>query len=212
MTHLTLLPSIDQRMTDACLETWKVPGPLIVVDNTEVNKGVPASWNIGARAVLEQGLDWLIVLSAGVRFGKVWYGGDLIHALDADKTALAIEADDGLGWHCIAFSNYLLTEVGLFDERFFPAYYEDNDFAYRTFCRFRLDEQGPWWPKVKVDVRLAEVAHGLKRAKVQVDMVGNLAKYEEKHGGPPGKEAFRSTHGACPECGQVYEVCRSEHP
>ena len=34
-------------------------------------------------------------------------------------------------WHCIGFTRKTFDKVGMFDEQFYPGYYEDNDYGYR---------------------------------------------------------------------------------
>lgn len=174
---LVLLPSIFKRRTDICVNSMAsgFRDRLLVVDNTKTNLGVAASWNIGARMVLDHQLDWLVVLSAGVMFG--WHGGlDFLDALEADNVSPCLEAGDGLGWHLIGFRRETLQRVGIFDEQFF-AYSEDNEWSIRFQRVFDCDSHapdfvGPLWPKVPVDAELAEVAHGIKRGGAVVDLEG----------------------------------------
>ena len=211
---VAVLPSLVPEMTEACMDTMSstLRERLLVVDNSVENHGVPVAWNDGIDTMRLQNADWLIVLSAGLRFGSTG-GLDLIAQLSRSchKHEAAVEGGNGLGWHCIAFNAEALQQVGPFDPRFSPAYYEDNDWAYRAYCRYGWDPAGPWWPKVPVDATLVETAHGLKSGKVKVDMSAQLAKYVDKHGGPPGEEAFRDTYGSCPVCRDVWEICGGTH-
>lgn len=207
---LAVLPSISERMTAECLATLTAPIPVVTVDNTRANLGVSASWNISARTVLASGINWLLILSAGVRFGTAG-GRDLLDHLDNNPDAIAIEAQTPIGWHLIAFPRTTLHRVGLFDERFFPGYENDCDYAYRMMCEFRLDpapDHGDWWPHLETDVDLVQVAHGLA-AGVPYDAAGERAKIVAKHGGLPGAEVYRSAFGRCPSCGSVWEWCHA---
>ena len=184
--------------------TWTDGWPdvrLIVVYNTpEKNLGCAGSWNLGVDAVIRGGYDWLWILSAGVRFGK--HGGaDFVDILDgliaARPNVLGAEADGGLGWHCIAFPRHVLERVGRFDPIFHPAYFEDNDYSYRMQLAYGIDSRapgfvGPLWPKVDVDAKLPEVAHGIIRSGVSVDFVELERRYVEKWGGKSPEE--RWTH------------------
>lgn len=205
MTYLIVLPSIWPNYTAACLYTMHpaVRAPM-VVDNAapEENRGVAASWNLGRAAVLERRLDWLVVLSAAIRFGD--HGGrDFIAALDAPEytDARAIEGGDnpgahtGLGWHLIAFRRETLATVGPFDEIFWPAYWEDNDWSMRYQVAYDCYKSGQLWPKPPVDAVVAKAAHGIQLAHVEVDFVKNRIAYEQKWLGPPGHERTSHPYG-----------------
>lgn len=98
-------------------------------DPNNHNLGVARSWNIGARIVLEQKLDYLVILSASLEFGPLlhttwrgqmerYWGRNMIEAM-------------GHSWHLIAIHRDMFEMVGLFDENFYPAYEEQIDFGHR---------------------------------------------------------------------------------
>lgn len=186
MSYVVVLPSIYQPYTDDCLATCKLSN-ILVVDNTVENRGVAASWNLGIDYMVTENAEWLIILSAGVRFGDLG-GQEFIIALDAYPTAKVIEGSWGLGWHLIAFRREIFDKVGRFDEAFHPAYFEDNDFAYRIKLAYNLHP--PYWPKVDVDAWVRSFAHGERYGGVQADGGALLRYYTDKWGGPPGKETF----------------------
>ncbi len=194
---------------------------LVVVYNTpQRNAGVAGSWNIGARAMYGHGHDWLVICSAGVRFGE--QGGkdflatlrgrsargiitipDVLEAEDQARLVeewqrdrpRIIEAGNDLGWHLIAFHRSVLTKVGYFDENFWPAYSEDNDYSYRIQLAYGIDSRspdfkGPLWPKVDVDASLDSVAHGILRGGVTVDFTALEDYYRSKWGAPSPYETF----------------------
>ena len=77
---------------------------LVVVYNTLVhNLGVAGSWNVGVREMYEHHHDWLVICSAGVRFGEAG-GTDFLWALDFQREPWpsygigAIEAGNDFGW------------------------------------------------------------------------------------------------------------------
>lgn len=170
----------------------------VVWNSPEHNLGVGGSWNRGVAEVLRTGADWLWVLSAGVRFGKQG-ARDWLRFLNEAGRAFprpwVIEAAGGLGWHCIAFHHDALELVGGFDPIFFPAYFEDNDWSYRYQLATGRDSrdpafQGPLWPKVDIDARLPEVAHGIIRSGVEVDFAHLELLYRKKWGGVSPHEAW----------------------
>lgn len=210
---VAVLPVIVQEMGDACLDTIcpTLRQRTLVVDNTTDNIGVPASWNRGAEYAHEQDADWLIIVSAAVRFGPMG-GLDLIAQLSRSchKHEAAVEAGDGMGWHLIAVNMAAFDKVGPFDERFSPAYFEESDWSTRAHILHGWDPAGPWWPKVPVDATLTAVAHGMKSGKVQIDYGAQKAKYVAKWGGEPGHEKWKATGYHCPRCRDLYEHCACE--
>lgn len=194
MSPFIVLPSIVPERTATCLRTLKPDsGKLVVVDNSVDNRGVAASWNLGIDHLLASDEEWLVLLSAGVVFGEA-AGQDFFGALAGHKGVWAVEAGNGLGWHLIAFARYVVERVGRFDENFWPAYYEDNDYSYRIQLAFGIDSRSqpgvPLWPKVDVDAWVPEVAHGIKEAEVTVDFVALEAFYARKWGGVSPNETF----------------------
>jgi hypothetical protein len=189
---VAVIPSIYGPYTDACVASCKLDN-VIVVDNTVTNRGVAASWNIGVREMYEQGTDWTVIISAGVRFGEPG-GLDLIEAMRQNPDALCVEADkpsrktsniDGFGWHLLAFHRRTFDDIGLFDENIWPAYGEDTDYHYRMKL-FYADcdlSRGPLWPRVPVDGYLESASHGVALGGVNADGHGQKEYYIRKWGG-----------------------------
>ena len=214
INYVAVLPSIYRPWTELCLQTCRLDD-LVVVDNTVTNRGVAASWNIGIREMYARDADWLIIISAALRFGEAG-GLDMLREIDKHQDALVCQ---GLGWHFIAFSRRIIDAVGLFDENFYPAYFEDNDYGRRislwlrrqgdacTYCvhcgtedvsRHRpgcSDPEGGWiespsWPRVEVDGVVAGNGHGVRLGGVKDEPQKLLDYYEAKWGGPRGSEVF----------------------
>lgn len=190
--HVAVLPSIHPPTTRRCLKTVKAFDPL-VIDNSEVNRGVAASWNIGRAKALREGAEWLTVMSAAIRFGESG-GHDWEYALEtADVDTIVVEAKY-VGWHLISFRRHVLEQVGAFDENFWPAYWEDLDFSWRIRCGFGLDP--PYWRKVLIDVTDIGAAHGLRFVlnlgdpRHRPDSERLQTYYKSKHGGLTGQETL----------------------
>jgi hypothetical protein len=185
VSYLVVVPSIYQPYTEDCLASARFPeSQVLVVDNTGTNRGVGPSWNIGARRVVDEGLDWLVVCSAATRFGPAG-GLDFVEAVHGQVGATAVEGDWGLGWHLIAFARRTFQLAGFFDENFWPAYYEDVDFSHRVHRAGLATNpgSGPWWPKVECDAYVKSFAHGMRYAKPAVDGSG-LDAYLHRKWGP----------------------------
>ena len=197
MTHLVVIPSIYQPYTDACLRSAHIdPADLLVIDNTVHNRGVAASWNEGARRVLDEGRDWLVICSAAMRFAGRGIA-TFTDQLALHPTAQAIEAGCDLGWHLIAIARTTFERVGLFDENYYPAYFEDLDYGLRIRLGFGINyiPGVESWPKVTVAATLESAAHGIEFCNVTGD--GNMLAdyYARKWGGPSGHERFTDPFG-----------------
>lgn len=203
-----VLPSIYLPYTEACVRSMgghRVPygTHLVTVRNKPQggpsnNLGVAGSWNEGIRNMVACDDEWLLIVSAAVRFEPGGFG-EFIEGLSVERDyphgIRAVEADNGLGWHLIAFHREVIDRVGWFDENFYPAYFEDNDYSYRAQLAFGVDSRlpdfaGPLWPKVPARAAMTEVAHGITRGHVPVDFVGLEAYYVRKWGGKSGAEVW----------------------
>ena len=186
---LIVIPSINKEWSRECINSLtdnETNFEYIIVDNTEKNYGVAGAWNIGVDRVLENNIDWLVICSESVRFGPDG-AKNIQHSLDnAATNDMTLEGSNGFGWHLIAMRRELFLTVGYFDEIFFPAYFEDNDYIYRINMINKKNGM-PWtlWKKFEVDASLIGVAEGLKFLNYQMDFGWLKAKYEEKWGGSP---------------------------
>lgn len=148
------------------------------------NIGVAASWNkLCNKMFYEMGLMYGYILNDDIYSGRT--SRDILLLLDRlyDQDLIASPA----GW-----SNFLLPRetygiVGGFDEKFFPAYYEDNDFHYRMKLKgmkYTISETLlPDVLRVSASIQKDPSLHGGVEA--------CLARYIAKWGGSPGEETFR---------------------
>lgn len=190
MNIVAVLPWVYEPWLDRCAATMSddLWSSTLFIDNSVHNRGVAASWNEGIDAMRARGADWLVILSAAMRFGPPG-GDDFIAALDDHPDALAVEAGHGLGWHCIAFPRATLDRVGRFDP-IFPAYLEDIDYG-RRIKLASPEIEPPYWVKVQdLDLGFAGFAHGIDLAGVKVDYQELLRSYVAKWGGDKGEERF----------------------
>lgn len=134
------------------------------------NLGVAGSWNIGARRVLEQGLDYLVILSASMIFGYRLHT-TFRAEIEAHDGAPLIEAM-GHSWHAIAIHRRTFEDVGLFDENFWPGYYEATEFGWRL--RLRGYEDRPW-PRVWFNAMSAGQAIHVDRSRWDAPLVNDQA-------------------------------------
>lgn len=187
MNYTVVLPSIYDPYTNACYISMSsdMQEHTVMVDNTVDNRWVAASWNLGIEAMLEEDSDWLILLSAAIRFGK--YGGqDFIKQLDNMQEHTVIEANKVFGWHLIAFSRDCITKVGRFDENFGYGF-EDIDYSLRIQKAYNIEgRQRQLWDKVEVDCTDMGMAHGIKLAGINDPAEPRIEYFTRKWGRHPG--------------------------
>lgn len=187
MTYQIVLPSIYAPFTRACLGTLhpELKDNILVIDNTVNNIGVAASWNKGIERMKERNTDWIIFLSATMRFGQPG-GIDLIEQLKTTELMVA-EPEMGHQWHLMSIRREVIERVGLFDENFYPAYYEDSDYGQRI--RYAFDHTFKW-AKIFIDVSSMGNAHGITHGKVRMSPDKNINYYIKKWGGLPGQQKY----------------------
>jgi len=146
MKYLVVLPYVYQPYFDECMETVKFPREnMLLIDNTQTNIGIMKSHNMGIDKMREVGADYLIVMSASIRFGEPG-GLDFLEIIEQHPDDLLIHAkgewlDVGdnntiknmsLGWHLTAFKREVFDNVGRWDQNFTPYGFDDVDLYLRT--------------------------------------------------------------------------------
>lgn len=181
MTFVAVLPFVLHKWADKCIRSMspELRRNTLLVDNTTTNLGVMRSHNLGRKKALEEDADWLIVVSAAIRFGPQG-GRDLLAALHDHGDHRVVEAQDVFGWHLIAFSRDVLERVGEWDENFTPYGFDDLDYSWRI--RLVYDIEPPLWSKVPVQVTDAGMGHSVKVGGVDAPAKPRLAYHCAKWG------------------------------
>lgn len=130
---LRMLRSVDvivERLliVDNSGEGFDVPdGPWqnVTVLRMPINFGVAASWNLAIKSGFD--LPWVMIASDDCYFES----GDLARFATAARPDAIMTASNFPRWHTFAFGLDVAEKVGLFDERFYPAYFEDSDMTRR---------------------------------------------------------------------------------
>ena len=90
------------------------------------NLGVSGSWNLLAKTIRNKGYSHVALLNDDIVWNRT---ADEIEEFIKNHPA---DFYQGLGtWCCFVMPIATLEKIGLFDEIFYPAYAEDNSFAYR---------------------------------------------------------------------------------
>ena len=91
------------------------------------NMGVAASWNLLCTSIFNIGCSHAIILNDDVYWGKAERDVNDFLAKYPDKSFYVTPMD----WCNFIMPKKTFQQIGGFDEQFFPAYFEDNDYTYR---------------------------------------------------------------------------------
>lgn len=199
MKFLVVIPVINEVVTDNCINSIdkKYHDNILLIDNSPngfaskynikyehhpENLGVGRSWNVGARKVLDEKLDYLVIMSATIIFTDGM--NDLIDKLENNQNGYGLESQHV--WHLICLSYETLLTVGLFDENFYPGYYEDSDYIRRMeLCGIHMPmEKSPRIPKIDIKAVHQGDAHAMKSG-IKVNMEACRQYFIEKWGSEP---------------------------
>lgn len=108
------------------------------------NLGIAGSWNFGLKR-LETDCDFVVILSTSICFDKPFeFLIDTVIEHEEKEPAGLYLCDGVTNKHCFVVTRKGLEIGGYFDENFWPSYYEDIDYSYRSslngFVPIRFDE------------------------------------------------------------------------
>lgn len=196
MNYVVVLPWVYRPYFEACMATVKFPPEnMLIIDNSVNNLGIMRSHNMGIDRMKELGADWLIILSAAVRFGESG-GLDFIKVLEDHPDYYVIHAasenvkggkqqegggghNEVFGWHLTAFNKEVFENIGRWDENFTPYGYDDIDLSLRLqkFYKGRLG-----WDTFPVDVHDTTMAHSINLGGVVTDDQAKIDYFKDKWG------------------------------
>lgn len=145
------------------------------------NLGVAGSWNLLCRTIFGFGYSHIAILNDDIYWNK-----------NADDIESYIEQNPadfyvGLGqWCCFVLPYETYEKVGMFDDKFVNAYFEDNDYEYRMkllgLSVHKNEFFNPDEYKQSQSIR--------KDPSLNVNFESNKMRYIEKWGGFPREEKF----------------------
>ena len=111
----------------ACLDSlpWNECILRTSVIKMPANLGVAGSWNLGIKAA--PFVPWWLI----VNFDITWPAGSLRMFAEQGNADEIVLSECGQPWSAFAIGENVVRRVGLFDEGYHPAYFEDNDYARR---------------------------------------------------------------------------------
>ncbi len=155
MTSFIVMPWVYKPYRDDCLAT--LARDVFEVDNSQRNRGVAASWNLGIDNM--GAADWLIIMSASMRFKDG--GASLDHLESHPEAKMVFFINDYPSWRLVAIHKDVIAKVGKFDESFYPAYFEDADYE------IRAQKAGFHWSTMPIDAYSVSNAHGVELAGIE---------------------------------------------
>jgi len=119
--------------------------------------------------------------------GKIPIAEDILKIPLPEKEELT-ECPD---FSCFMVKKETIDKVGWFDEKFYPAYFEDNDYHYRIKLAGLLAYKNSRALYYHFGSRTIKESEEVK-TKCNIGYSVNREYYKEKWGGEPGKETFRT--------------------
>ena len=193
---LILLDNGDQNLDPIVPENLR---SCLTLFNEPENRGVAGSWNKIIREAYysHSPADHLIMLNDDVVLGKT--PEHVLKLIDANPNYSLMLGS--FYWSVFLISKRCVEDVGPFDEKFFPAYFEDNDFARRHDLIYKDRLPNPW-VQVGVELQPTICRNSCTIAKDPGMNSGfglNARRYSQKWGGSLGHEKFTVAFNGDPE-------------
>lgn len=194
MTYAVVVPYVLQTYFDEYIATVKIPREnMLLIDNTQENRGIMRSHNMGIDFMKKLGANYLIVMSAGIRFGEAG-GLDFLDVVEQHPEDLVINGAgratiDGqeqvlaMGYHLTAFKREVFDAIGRWDENLTPYGFDDIDMMLRMKKYFGSEYKVATYP---VDMEHVSSSHSIQIAGVEAPSAPRIAYFTEKWGRHPG--------------------------
>lgn len=149
------------------------------------NLGVSGSWNLLCQTLFAKGYTHVALLNDDIIWRKT--ADEIEEYIDANPNDFYL----GLGTWCL-FVIPLTTweKVGKFDEQFFPAYFEDNDYCLRMRNEGLKRDMSPFFNP--------EVFRNSQTIAKDPTLNGNFDRnrqlFMDKWGGSPGNETYKTPY------------------
>lgn len=160
----------------------ELPGRLITANE---NQGVSRSWNIISNKIYYFGYTHCLILNDDI---EMVTKPDLLEKFIDDNPADMYVSPKG--WSAIILPRDTFQKIGGFDTAFFPAYFEDNDYAYRLKLKGLKIVECPL-----LEPRVFRNSQTIAKDPSLNDKFGqNRELYIAKWGGLPGEEKYTTPY------------------
>lgn len=197
MKYVVACPFAYRPYFDEFKATLKIPDEnCLFIDDTDPpgGIGIMKAHNMGIDFMKARGADWLVVLSAGIRFGEKG-GLDFIELLEnhndlhvingAGRVQFEGEEEQviAMGYHLTAFKREVFDTIGRWDENFSPYGFDDIDLMLRMKKGFGGALRSDTFA---VDMQHVSRSHSIQLAKVDSPSEPRIAYFVSKWGRHPG--------------------------
>ena len=190
------------------------PYHLIIIPQYDLRLPLAAAWNMGIQTAINKGCNRILVCNDDIVFSPLAIdamadrlskgdvgmvtGCNVIDSVPADAITShhsdTSDESEGPDFACFMITPRTFETVGNFDERFVPAYFEDNDYHYRMKLKGVKAIATTAAPYVHYGSRSQN--GDPERPVVPGDQFEkNRGFYIEKWGGAPGQETFTEAFG-----------------
>lgn len=157
----------------------------VFFNESSKNLGVAASWNLMINDIFHATynckIENVLVLNDDIYLGKTEQ--EIIDFIDTNKFSLATT---NLTWCAFILSRETFEKIGSFDENIFPAYFEDNDYAYRLKLA-EVPHSCHEFLNPKTFINSGSIA---KNPSLNLNFEKNRQYFISKWGGEPHQEQF----------------------
>lgn len=178
-------PTTEIYVIDNGKQGIKVSGDGFSIYEPWKNLGVAQSWNYLCENIFAHKYDYAFLLNDDIYMGIT--EDQLLDWIRIRKRTMPFDFAVGTGtWCSFLLPKKTFQEIGKFDENFFPAYFEDNDYHYRLKLQGKTFLQNDFLnPKVyRNSMTIA------KDSSLNNRFNDNKNYYIKKWGGEPGQEKY----------------------
>lgn len=181
LMYLVDFPTIKIFVVDNGQQGINISHPNLIVIEQKENIGVASSWNCLCETIFENH-DNALILNDDIYLGKKDF--EIHDLVTTKKSDFYVTMQD---WSVFILPKKTYKKVGAFDEKFFPAYYEDNDYHYRMKLLGMKYLQTPILNPFVYNASMTTQ----KEPSLKQGIEQNKEYYRQKWGGLPSKETFK---------------------
>jgi len=157
------------------------------VMGTDEERALARSWNHAVRWGLTNH-DAVVIANDDLTWGKTAYRA-LAEGIRYGEPDMATSESVG-GFVCFALTKEMVAEIGHFEERFFPAYFEDQDYRYRMKLAGFAPRSVPGCVIEHVESASIQAMSADQKEIFKLHFQKNLSLYRQKWGGVVGEETL----------------------
>lgn len=126
-SHVVLMVNEIDADKQSIVEQLRAQYPISIA-TADFNLGVSRSWNIFINSAMTSGAEGIVIANDDIEHKRGL--SDLVASLASHEFSYLASPRENM-FSCFAMRLDVARYVGLFDEEFSPAYFEDNDYHYR---------------------------------------------------------------------------------